>query len=99
MLTTVYQIASSLEKTFPGKHQYIFWNISSLFLRSVGSTDERTHSKAQLLTYYQISNDLPIEKRTLWGRLAFGQISKLAIATIQADVCIHFSPSLTDIDG
>ncbi|ESZ98846.1 hypothetical protein SBOR_0704 [Sclerotinia borealis F-4128] len=60
------QIASSLEKTFPGKHQYVFWNISSLFLRSM-------------------SDDLPIEKRTLWGRLAFGQISKLATATIQAD--------------
>ncbi|KAF7937706.1 uncharacterized protein EAE97_007502 [Botrytis byssoidea] len=60
------QIASSLEKTFPGKHQYVFWNISSLFLRST-------------------SSDLPIEKRTLWGRLAFGQISKLATATIQAD--------------
>ncbi|KAK6615242.1 cytoskeleton organization protein [Botrytis cinerea] len=60
------QIASSLEKTFPGKHQYVFWNISSLFLRS-------------------ISSDLPIEKRTLWGRLAYGQISKLATATIQAD--------------
>ncbi|KAB8302834.1 hypothetical protein EYC80_006174 [Monilinia laxa] len=60
------QIASSLEKTFPNKHQYVFWNISSLFLRSM-------------------SSDLPIEKRTLWGRLAFGQISKLATATIQAD--------------
>ncbi|CAD6448066.1 2ed61336-c5c5-4340-ab1c-4ca208159de1 [Sclerotinia trifoliorum] len=60
------QIASSLEKTFPSKHQYVFWNISSLFLRSM-------------------STDLPIEKRTLWGRLAFGQISKLATATIQAD--------------
>ncbi|KAG4031438.1 hypothetical protein MFRU_009g02110 [Monilinia fructicola] len=60
------QIASSLEKTFPNKHQYVFWNISSLFIRSM-------------------SGDLPIEKRTLWGRLAFGQISKLATATIQAD--------------
>ncbi|QSZ28628.1 hypothetical protein DSL72_003127 [Monilinia vaccinii-corymbosi] len=60
------QIASSLERTFPGKHQYVFWNISSLFLRSM-------------------SSDLPVEKRNLWGRLAFGQIGKLATATIQAD--------------
>lgn len=51
-----------------------------------------------MLTYYQISSDLPIEKRTLWGRLAYGQISKLATATIQADVCVHISSRITDIN-
>ncbi|PQE03427.1 N-acetyltransferase B complex non catalytic subunit protein [Rutstroemia sp. NJR-2017a BBW] len=35
----------------------------------------------------QISQDLPVEKRSLWGRLALGQISKLAAATTQVDVC------------
>lgn len=28
-------IANSLEKTFPGNHEYVFWNITTMFLFSV----------------------------------------------------------------
>lgn len=59
------KIATSLEKSFPLKHEYVFWQITTMFL-------------------YSQSSNYSEKQKDLWGRLALGQIEKLAQATIQS---------------
>jgi N-terminal acetyltransferase B complex non-catalytic subunit len=40
-LISIIKIANSLEKNFPSNHSYIFWNITSMFLFSVGILFDR----------------------------------------------------------
>jgi len=62
----------------------VLWNIAALFLRSVSFQNGRIRT---ILTRQQKAQDVPLDKASLFGRLALGQIGKLAIATKQAEVC------------
>lgn len=45
------QIANSLEKNFPSSHEYVFWNIATMFLYSVSYINHSFRIDDPLLVY------------------------------------------------
>ena len=48
------QIANSLEKNFPATHEYVFWNIATMFLYSVSCPKHCFHPNQWLLVHSSV---------------------------------------------